>query len=265
MNVFRYELRQYRRGLLGWAVGLSAFVCLYMPFMPAFLDEAASMKEFFLSLGPAVLGAMGINVDLFFGTLGFYGFLFIFINLLGAIQASAIGLNIISKETLMKTADFLLTKPESRGNIFLEKLLAAVFSLAVTELAFYATSAVAMRLATGSGLAVRPFVLITLTLTYTQLIFLAVGMFAATAVGKIKSVTPVAVGISLGAFIIGMMSNMTGSEVLRWFSPLRWFDTNQILKDGGYEPKFFIFNFAASAVLLAGAYMVYRKKNIAAV
>ena len=265
MNVFRYELRQYRRGLLGWAVGLSAFVCLYMPFMPAFLDEASSMKEFFVSLGPEVLAAMGVNVDLFFGTLGFYGFLFIFINLLGAIQASAVGLNIISKERRMKTADFLLTKPESRGNIFLEKLLAAAFSLAVTELAFYITSTAAMRMVTDSALPMRPFVLITLTLTYTQLIFLAIGMFAATAVGKIKSVTPVAVGISMAAFVIGMLANMTGSEAIRLFSPLRWFDSNQILTDGGYDMKYFIFNFAASAVLLAGAYIVYRKKNIAAV
>ena len=60
--------------------------------------------------------------------------------LFGAIMASGIGLDLISREKREKCMDFLLTKPRGRSRLFCEKLLAALVMLLVSNAVFFAAS-----------------------------------------------------------------------------------------------------------------------------
>ncbi len=265
MNVFRQELRQGRRGLLGWCIGVCVFLMIYMPFMSAFVEEGDALREFTSGLGEDVLKAMGLNPDLLFGALGFYGFLFTFLTLIAAIQAVSSGMAVISKERNMRMADFLLTKPRSRSSIFFSKLLAALTRLAVTQLVFYTVSSVSMLVLSGIEISIKPFVLISLTFSLVQLIFFAIGIFIGAVAPKIKSVITVSMGVSMGFFLLGMISGITGSEALRHISPLKYFDNNYIMLNNAYEPRYLIMSLLIPPALTLCAYLAYTRRDVKAV
>jgi ABC-2 type transport system permease protein len=54
--------------------------------------------------------------------LGTLGFLTSFFALAAGISGMFLGLKIFTKETVQKSAEFLYTKPYSRGNIFFSKM-----------------------------------------------------------------------------------------------------------------------------------------------
>ncbi len=77
--------------------------------------------------------------------LGFYGFVFLFVQLCLAIQAGNYGFGLVSIEESELTADFLLSKPVSRAQILTGKLLAALTSLLVTALVLWVSTLVCHR------------------------------------------------------------------------------------------------------------------------
>ncbi len=265
MNVFVHEIKQYRKALIGWCIGFVVFVLFYMPYMPVFLDEAESLKAFIEGMGSVATAAFGIDVDTFFGPLGYYAYLFTFAYLLGAIQATALGLSVISRETSTKTVDFLLTKPRSRTAFFFQKIAAAFLCLIITQIVFYISSTATFWAFVPEGVDIVPFALISVSFTLVQFLFLALGVCIATVFDRIKSTTTIAVGISLGFFLVGMIVSLTGSDALRWFAPMRYFDTNHILVHHAYEAEYLVLCCVLIVVFLAIAYVVYRKKDIDAV
>ncbi len=265
MNVFKYELRQYRRSLVSWVAGMSLILFIYLPIMPIFLEESAALREMFGSLNQSVLSAINIDMELVFGTVGFYGFMFTFISIAAAIQAASLGLGIISKENRMKTADFLLSKPRTRLSIFASKLLAALCVLVVTQSVFYIISTAGMYLASNGNLQFRPFMLINLTYTFQQLAYMAVGMFLAMILPKVKSVISATMALVMGTFIIGMLANLAEIEALRILSPLRYFDTNYIISNSAYDIKYLMLSIVVTVVLIVASGVIYIKRDVKAV
>ncbi len=260
MNVFRYEFRQYRRGLLGWCVGMVAFVVVYMSFMPAFLDESEALRRFFSGVGQLLTKAMGFDVDVFFGPLGFYGYILTFLTLIGSIQAVSLGLSILSKESRMRTADFLLTKPIRRRNIFGQKLLTSALILLVTQGVFYAASTLGM-FAAMDDIAFAPFMLISLSFGLIQFLFLAIGLLVAAISQRIKSVITVSTGIAIGFFVLGMVSNMTGDAKLRFLAPMRYFETAYILSHNAYETEYLILCVGLTLAMGIAALALYIRRD----
>ncbi len=81
--------------------------------------------------------------------LGFYSFVFMFVQLCLAIQASNYGFGLVSIEESELTADFLLSKPVSRAQVLTSKLLAALTSLTITNLVVWVSSFAAISLFRG--------------------------------------------------------------------------------------------------------------------
>ena len=265
MNVLIHEFKQYRKALLGWCIGLVALVLFYMPYMPIFIEQSESLKTFFEGMGSVAAAAFGIDADSFFGPLGFYGYLFTFIYLLGAIQATSLGLSVISRESRTKTVDFLLTKPRSRTSLFFQKIASGFLCLIITQIVFYLFSTISLWVVASGDVSIVPYVLISLSFSLVQFMFYAIGICVASVFPKIKSTTTIAVGISLGFFLMSTIANLTGSETLRWLAPTRYFDTNYIMLHHAYETEYLVLCFALIVVLLAVAYLVYRKRDIDAV
>ena len=98
------------------------------------------MNQMLAKFPPQLLAAFGMgNMDLA-SVLGFFGFLFVFVQLCLAIQASNYGFGLVSVEESELTADFLLSKPVSRRQVLTSKLLAAFTSLAITDLVVWVSS-----------------------------------------------------------------------------------------------------------------------------
>ena len=148
-TIFRHEFRTRLRSVVIWSLSVAALILFFFSIFPVFADQAALMNELMAKFPPALLAAFGMdNMDLS-TVLGFFSFLFLFVQLCLAIQAGNYGFGLVSIEESELTADFLLSKPVSRAQILTSKLLAALTSLTITNLVVWAVSFVAIALFSG--------------------------------------------------------------------------------------------------------------------
>lgn len=264
MNIYLHELRAYRKSTLIWSLSLIVIVSLFMSFYPSFAKDAEAFTEIMENYPKAVQQALGISLGTFFNILGFYCFPLSFITLFGAIQAMNLGTSIVSKEVHEKTADFLLTKPVTRQKVLLSKLTAAFTSILITNVLYLAASSFVLFQVKTGDFSYKVFLLLSLTLFFIQLLFLAIGVLISVLVPKVKSVLTVSLAVVFVFYFLGMLSD-SGEPVKRYLSPFRYFDTGFILQNAAYEGKFLIAGAAVIAAAVAASFIVYLKRDIHAV
>ena len=263
--MFLHELKAYRKSTIIWTCSLIAVIVLFLSMFPAFSREAETFKELLEGFPEPIRKAFGLSVESMSSILGFYSYTFLYITLCGAIQAMNLGTSIISKEVREKTADFLLTKPVTRSQIMTSKLLAALTSLVITNVAYLAASSIMASIVKTEDYSYKIFFMISITLFFVQLILLALGVIVSVLARKIKSVLPISLGTVFGFFIAGMLASTIGDEAVRYITPFKYFDTNYIIKNSGYEATFIIVEIVFIIAAITASYIVYCKKDIHAV
>src|SRR5512139_2101256 len=139
-NIYKHEFRSRLKSVLIWSVSIFLLIAFYFSIYPAFSEQAELMNQMLAKFPPQLLAAFGLgNMDLA-SLLGFLGFLFVFVQLCLAIQAANYGFGMVSVEESELTADFLLSKPVSRGQVLTSKILAAVCSLLLTDIVVWVCS-----------------------------------------------------------------------------------------------------------------------------
>ena len=265
MNIFFHELKAYRKSTIIWTVSLILVTLLFMSMFPAFARDAEEFKKLLQGYPEGLRKAIGLNLENLFSILGFYCYALSFITLCGAIQAMNLGTSIVSKEVREKTADFLLTKPVTRTTIVTSKLLAAFSSLVITNIVYIAAAAIIASQVKTEDFSLKLLILLSLTVFFIQLIFLALGIILSVVVPKIKSVLTVSLSTVFAFYFLGMLSATSGEEGKRYLSPFKYFDTAYILKHSAYETSFMITGLIVIVVAICASYFVYTKKDIHAV
>ncbi|MCM2535663.1 ABC transporter permease [Neobacillus pocheonensis] len=265
MNIFLHELKAYRKSTIIWSISLTLIVALFMSFYPSFAKDTETFKKIMEGYPPAIRNLIGVNLGNFFTILGFYCFPLSFITLCGAIQAMNLGTAIVSKEVREKTADFLLTKPVTRTTVMTSKLLAALSSIVITNIVYLAAASISAMQVKTADFSFKLFVMLSLTMFFIQLIFLALGIIISVSVPKIKSVLPISLATVFAFYFLGMFSSTTGEEAKRYLSPFKYFDTAYIIKHASYEASFLIVGAVVIILAITASYFVYIKKDIHAV
>jgi ABC-2 type transport system permease protein len=205
------------------------------------------------------------NMDLS-SVLGYYSFIFLFVQLCLAIQAANYGFGLVSIEENELTADFLLSKPVSRAQVVTSKLLAALSSLTVTNLVVWAASFAAIGQFHGShtydaGI----LVLLLLGIVVFQLFFLSLGLMISLLVKRVRSVTPYALGLGFGAYVLSAFNGVFGDVGLELITPFKHLDAAYIVKHGAYNTPLLLLNLTVSVAALAVSYWLYVRRDIPAV
>ncbi|MGO4373514.1 ABC transporter permease subunit [Paenibacillus sp. 2TAB19] len=265
MNMFVHELKAYRKSMLIWTLSLIGIMILFLSLFPGMSKDIDEFTKVLEGYPEGVRKALGIELESIGTLLGFYSYIFMYITLCGAIQAMILGTSIVSKEVREKTADFLLTKPVTRTQIMTSKLMAAVVSLAVTNVLYLIAAnlmAVQMKTEDYSG---KLFFMISLTLLFIQLIFLAIGIIVSVVFPKIKAVLSVSLGTVFAFFVIGMLVAAGDDGAKRYLSPFKYFDPKLIIESSKYEASYLAAAIGIIIVSIAVSYAVYRKKDVHAV
>lgn len=244
-----------------WSLSLASFSGLYIILFSAMYSDIESFKIVLLSLPEVVRRILSIYAESISTLEGFYSFVFLYLLLCGAIQAMNIGVSIISKEIREKTADFLLTKPLSRTSILTYKLLAALSSIVITNIIFFAIT-IPMTFTVKQDFSMRTFLLISATLFFTQLIFAAIGVIISVIAGNIKSVTSVSLITVFGFFIISSLGSIVSEQAVRYISPFQYFDQPYIVKNAAYETRYLITGLVITIISIIASYLIYIKKDI---
>lgn len=265
MNIFLHELKAYRKSTMIWSISLVMIIVLFMSLYSSFAKDAEGLVKVLESYPEAIRNALGINQANLFSILGFYSFPLSFITLCAAIQAMNLGTSIVSKEVRDKTADFLLTKPVTRTQILTAKLLSAFVSLVITNIIYFAAASFMAFQVKTDDFSLKIFFLLSLTIFFVQLIFLALGIIISVMVKKLKSVLTVSLATVFAFYFMGMFFATSGEEVKRYISPFKYFDTSYIIKHSSYEAEFMLTGAVIIILAITLSYFVYAKKDIHAV
>jgi ABC-2 type transport system permease protein len=263
VNIFFRELRATLKSLLIWCaivvvfnmVGFAKFSAYYgNPGMLAILD----------TMPKAMLAAFGVGGAFNLTTvIGFYGIMITYFGLILGIAAAMWGSDIISKEERNKTVEFSLTLPVTRTRLITAKGAAGLVDCIVLLLVTWGITLVsAQQYAPDSEF----YGLVTISILaffLMQCIFLALGIFLGCAMKRYKQAGSLAVWILLATYFASVLAGMDKRmEFLRYFSPFKYFDAAAMLRDSALELPYVLLSLAIIAVLLAGAYLTYTKRDL---
>jgi ABC-2 type transport system permease protein len=254
------------KSVLIWSLALACMLVFFFSLFTAFADQAALLNDMMAKFPPEMRAAFGLDTMDLSSVLGFYSFVFLFAQLCLAIQAANYGFGLVSIEESELTADFLLSKPVSRAQVLTSKLLAALTSLTITNLVVWASSFAAILLFRGSH-TYEPgtLLLLLVSIVIFQLFFLSVGLVISLLVRRVRSVTPYALGLGFGTYVLSAFSGIFGEVSLELITPFKHLDAASIVSNGAYNTPLVLLNIGISLVSLAASYWLYLRRDIPAV
>jgi len=201
MNIFLRELKANLKSLLIWSAIILLLIMIAVAKFSAFAGDP-KMLAMLDSMPPALLDAVNMRAFNLTTLSGFYGIMFIYFGLMGAIAAAMWGSDVISKEERDKTVEFSLVLPVSRSRVVTAKALAALVNCFAFVLITWAVSLVAVR-SYNPDRAFHDFLALEMqAMLAIELIFLAIGLLLGCAMKQYKLSGSTAVAIILVTYFM---------------------------------------------------------------
>lgn len=265
MNIFKHEFKAHLRSVISWSVSIFLLLFLVMSIFSSISADAAILNATLDKFPEELLIAFGMDKLDFATVLGFYSLTFLFCQICLAIQASTYGFALVSAEERELTADFLLAKPVSRRQIMTSKLLAAFCGLTITNLVIWITSFATIEIYQGDrGYETGPLLLLLGSIVIFQLFFLSVGMVVSLLMKRVRTVTPPAMALAFGMYVISAFGDMLGEESLEIITPFKHFQPNAIVADGAYDLPLVLISVAVVVISILASYLLYARRDMRA-
>lgn len=264
-NLFLKEIRKNAFSLLIWMIVISILITVTMSVYRTFMENQSKISGMLSIIPKGALQFKGIsNFNDLLSVLGFYAANnVIYMMVLGSIYAIVLASNILLKEEYEKTAEYLLTRPVTRREIFFSKF--AVVTLNVFILNFVTSLAgfICLEIVKRGPFSVGAFLILSLYTFLLNFLFAATGLFFSTLVRRAKPITTSCIGLVLILYFIYTLSKITESIAkIGYLSPFRYVDMNVISQD--YKLNIWhLAYFVVIGILLSGlSYRIYMRKDI---
>jgi ABC-2 type transport system permease protein len=96
-----------------------------------------------------------------------------------------------------------------------------------------------------------------------QLVFLMLGLFISLLVRRVRNVTPFAMGLAFGMYVLSAFGGMLGDVKLELITPFKHFDPNYIISHQAYPSTLWI-SLVYIVVAAVGTYVLYLRRDIPA-
>jgi ABC-2 type transport system permease protein len=265
MNLFLKEIRKNAISLILWMAVVILLISVTMSMYRTFVNNQSQVLGMMNLLPKGALQFKGIsNFDDLFSVMGFYAVNnVIYMMLLGSIYAMVLSSNILLKEEYNKTADFLLSWPLTRSEIFLSKLALVFLNVLLLNIVAAAVGFVSILIVKTGPFSLKPFFILSLYTFLLNLLFGAIGLFISTIVKKPKPVTTLSIGLVLIFYFIYTISKITESAAqIGYLSPFKYTNMDAMKPGYGLEMWRVIFFAGVSLVLFTLSYRTYRRKDI---
>ena len=263
VNIFQQELKMHTRSIVTWSVSVAALVFVFVSLFSSFAQDAALLNEMLANFPEELLAAFGMTgVDLS-TILGYFSLAFLFVQICLAIQAANYGFSLVSIEEREWTADFLLAKPVGRNQILTSKLLAALSGLLITDIVVWISAFVFINLFKGEATyETGSLLLLLFSIVPFQLFFLAVGLVVSLFTKRIRSVTPYAMALGFGMYVLSVFGDMLGESALEKITPFKHFEPTYIIEHGAYDLPLVLVSVTVIVISLVGSYILYARRDI---
>lgn len=265
-TIFIHEFRARLKSVITWSLSVAALLGIYFSFFSAFADQAETINEAMKNFPPEMITAFGLDRMNLSSVLGYFSLVFLFVQLCLAIQAANYGVGLVSVEEAELTADFLMSKPVSRMQVMISKLLAAFTGLTITNAVVWMGSFLAINASRGEReYDTATLVLILASVVIFQLFFLSVGLLISLLVKRVRSVTPYGLGLGFGAYVLNAFGGLLGDVKLELITPFKHLDVAYIVQHQSFDTPLVMLNVAVTILALAVSFWLYVRRDIPAV
>jgi len=262
MNIFIRELKANLRSLVIWSVIITLLIMIGVAKFSAFAGNS-EMLAMLDSMPQVMLDALSMRAFNLTTLSGYYGVMFIYFGLMGAIAAAMWGSDIISKEERDKTVEFSLVLPVSRSKVVTAKALAALVNCIAFVLITWVVSLVAVRSYNPDRAFYDYLALQMRAMLSIELIFLAIGLLLGCAMRQYKRAASVAVAIILATYFMSIASSMQERlDFLKYFTPFKYFDAGELFRNGRMDSTYLLLSAAIIVVCVAVAYLAYNRRDL---
>ena len=262
MNIFLRELKANFKSLLIWTVINLLFITIAAAKFSGFANDPA-MLAILEQLPEPLLVLFNIRIFNLTTLSGFYGLMFVYFALMGAIAAAMWGSDIISKEERDKTVEFSLVLPVTRSKVITAKALAALLYCILFMLIIWGISLVAVQPYNPDS-AFHSFLALEMqALLVIELIFLAIGLLLGCAMKYYKRTGSTAVALILTAYVLYVLSSIVDKlDNLKYLTPFRYFDAADLLQKGRLDTGYLVLSAVIILVCLVAGYWSYNRRDL---
>lgn len=266
MNTIIFEIKSNLSSVIIWLIALVGMLGLMMlGAYPVYSHAIDDITVILMNFPPEFSAAFGLNLQELFSYGGFYNFSYGYIVLLGAIMAASISINIFSREKRAKCSDFLLTKPVSREQIFINKFISCIVIIVVTNIIFLISAVIMYQISGDSTYSVEKLMIASLGLFFTQILFMGFGIAFSILTKKISSVAGSATALGFGGFILTAIANVLNDDKLNFIAILKYFEPNYIFINGKYETKYIFLALFIFIICLVASGLKFIKSDVHAI
>lgn len=264
MNIYLRELKAHRKSLLIWSVVMVFLIIASMGKYSAGAgsgDAAGTFNELVSQLPQSWQRVFGVGVFDLSTAIGYIGALYMYIVLVATIHAVMLGSGILAKEERDKTTEFLMTKPVTRTQVVTKKLLAALTMVVLLNLVtLLATYLFLTYYADGPFL--TDLLKLMAAMLALQVLFGALGAFAAAVTGHYKRSSGAATGVLLLCYVLPIVVDIAENwEAVAYLTPFQYYDAKDLLVLG-YNAIFPAITAVLVLLLLWGTYICYRRRDL---
>ena len=263
--LFYMELRKNARGLILWSAVIGILIFFTMSFFHTFLQYQEQISGMIQLVPAMALKMRGFaNINDIFSILGFYtANNLVYMMLLGSIYAIVLSSNILLKEEYGKTAEYLMSRPITRREIFTTKLALAILNIIILN--FFATLVgfISILLFRKGPFHIQPFAVISLYTLMLNILFGALGLFVSVLLKRARSITSSGVGLVLVLYFLYTISRMSGVDgTFGYLSPFKWVNIDVLSPSYGMELSRFMAFVGMTVLLILVSGLIYRRKDI---
>jgi ABC-2 type transport system permease protein len=239
-NVFLKTLRDHRRSLIGWAIGLTVFTVFILAFYPTIRQSGGQFRELLRTLPPELRALSGRVAD--FSPTGYLNgqFFNLLAPLLLLIFAIGFGARTLAGEERDGTLELVMAAPIARWRIVTDKFLAMAVGTALIGLIMLVALALgtpAFDLDVDTGR-------LTQTVLSAVLLAVAFGAIALTAgalTGRRSVASAVAVVLAVNSYLINAFAPISDAvDAFKGLSPFYYYNSADPLRNGA-DPLHLLF------------------------
>ncbi len=233
-NVYLKTLRDRRRSLVGWAIGIAAFNAFSVAFWPSVRDSAAEFRELIQNLPESIRSLVGVSaLDITTPEGYLNGRVFaLVVPLLFLIFAVGFGSRTVAGEEQRGTLELVLAAPIARWRVVLEKFAALATATAFLGLVLWVTLVVvggSVDLGVAAGSMAGPVVMAFLLAISFGALALGIGC----ATGRRSWASGIATGLAVAAYLVKALAPVSEEvESFQGLSPFYYYDAAQPLVNG---------------------------------
>jgi ABC-2 type transport system permease protein len=261
--LFAKTLRDQKRALIGWGIGVAATAAMYVAFFPTIRRSAGSLDKYLQTLPDAVKQILGNQA---FSTPAGYLRSEIF-SILGPILflvfAIGAGSRTIAGEEEAGTLDLLLSTPIRRRQVLADKAAALLATCVGLAAVLWATVDLIGPVA-GLHIAAAKLGAACLMLLLVALSFGTVALALGCLTGRRSLALGITSAYAVFAFVINSLATaVTALKPLRPLSLFRWYLEPDPLVGGVHAGNVLVF-VAVAAVALVVAFAAFERRDLAA-